>query len=1707
MSISFNMEDGNIIINDFSGSSSHVSNVSVIPSFPTLSGHVPTLGSLIQVPNGIGGLLYIGDGQNWVPAGSAAGISVLNAGPGITLTPSPILGPVGTISLTSNVINFSDTLTIGASSSTATLGGAAVSFHVIAGSIGPTELQPTGVTAGQYGPGPAYPNGNVPYFQVDVDGRLEVAGTTAFGGDIIGNVQTVTVTGLQTRSVSNAAPANGNTLIWDSGTSKWTPQNSGPIIITDTTAPLTYYPTFVSTTGTGVKNINIDSASLSYIVGATGNANSLTLGTTIAIGTTTGTASALSTDSISIGRSSGTGTSASSANIMMGAFAGNSTMTGGSNLGIGNSTLGLNTSGFQNVGIGGSSLLQNTTGVANTAVGYNSLSANTTGQLNCAFGASSLKENISGGSNVAVGISNQWDGNFNVTVGISSAGGTIFTAGENVSQTGTTITSDSPVFASFQVGYTIIYNGGANRALITAYTSPTQVSGTPSQTIPLTGSWTILAVANENVTIGQQSMAQCNSSGNVAIGAKSLAGFSVRAVTGGNNVCIGLNSVRTLHDGTENSFTGTNSGLNLLSNCNNNVANGSNVLKSRISVSNCVALGFDSMRGVEFTATLPSTVTMNVSSVSSGSIYIGMVIYENIIGSASKALQIKTTVTSFISGTGGAGIYGVVATTPVSTPTVYYGTIDANAVESVAVGFQSLLAAGIGRQTAVGSRSLTAVTSGANNTGLGYFSGISITTGSDNTMIGNSAGSSLTTGSRNAALGSLCNIGSAISGAVTIGYSYTNTVSNTIVLAPNSTEVFRTLDPATGGFTNKKVKTIDATTTISLTPSIALGGYLEASAAGAITITIDTGANFDANTQLAGGLYTGLSFSCTVASSNVSGIITFAASAGITIKGSLTSLPNSTNTLLFYRTGAATWDVTIESGFFAQIPVTDTNAAATYYPTFVSVTGTGLKTLNIDSAVFRFTVGATPAANCLVLGSTIAIGTTGGVAFATGSAAVSIGVFSSAAGSSSISIGSGASTTLGNGIAVGNGASSTAGNATSIGRSATTSATAALAVGDGATATGLSSLSIGQNANTSLNNGIAIGTGSSATTQNSIAIGTSAAASTSSVTISIGLFSSASGPSSLSIGQNSITTLNNGIAIGTSTITTAANAMSIGRIANASGTTSIAIGDAANASGNTSIAFGAGSNASAQASIVIGNNAGSTASTGLNNIAIGTSSLTANTSGQSNVCVGRSTMSANTTGTQNCAFGVLAMQGNITGSDNAAFGTSSLNNNISGGLNCGYGSSSLLNNISGNNNCAYGGNAVSNNTTGSNNTGVGFNALRNQGVLRYTIGTASQSTTTITGGGGTLWRANMVGGTIVFANLVQAPITAFVSATQLTSTTSQTVANQAYAIYYGPLTNNTGTVSQTTTTVTGVGTAFTSAMVSGWIVYSTGQVAQITAFTNSTTLTVTPSQTVAAGTTFILYFSTISDNSAFGNSALFTNTTAGQLCAFGSNALLNSTATQQCAFGYNSLSSATNGGSNSAFGYISGSSVTSGTDNTILGNSAGTTLTTGSKNSILGSLCNIGPSVNGALVLGYSYTNTVANTAVLAPNGTEVFRTLDPTTGGFTNASLKNSTGTSSFTLTPTFALGGYVEATAAGAIAIAIDTGANFDANAQLAGGLYVGLSFRCTVISSNATGAITFSAGAGITIKGVSARPVNNGDTLLFYRTGAATWDVVIG
>ena len=171
--------------------------------------------------------------------------------------------------------------------------------------------------------------------------------------------------------------------------------------------------------------------------------------------------------------------------------------------------------------------------------------------------------------------------------------------------------------------------------------------------------------------------------------------------------------------------------------------------------------------------------------------------------------------------------------------------------------------------------------------------------------------------------------------------------------------------------------------------------------------------------------------------------------------------------------------------------------------------------------------------------------------------------------------------------------------------------------------------------------------------------------------------------------------------------------------------------------------------------------------------------------------------------------------------------------------------------------------AVFNNNVGiATTTPANYLSVANS-TAQYNTGKASQSGILITGVGTTFTSA-MVGGTIVFSNGASAPITLFNSATALTSSVSQSVSSPpglAFNIYYpglevtsqgrvgmgtslpaAPLDEEVsipGTVSSSSTTVTGTNTTFTKTFAVGDLLYSNGQASTVSAIASDTSLTTT----------------------------------------------------------------------------------------------------------------------------------------------------------------------------------------------------------------------------------------------------------------------------
>lgn len=145
--------------------------------------------------------------------------------------------------------------------------------------------------------------------------------------------------------------------------------------------------------------------------------------------------------------------------------------------------------------------------------------------------------------------------------------------------------------------------------------------------------------------------------------------------------------------------------------------------------------------------------------------------------------------------------------------------------------------------------------------------------------------------------------------------------------------------------------------------------------------------------------------------------------------------------------------------------------------------------------------------------------------------------------------------------------------------------------------------------------------------------------------------------------------------------------------------------------------------------------------------------------------------------------------------------------------------------------------------------------------LKYTTGTADSTVNPAGGsfinGSGTSFSPDMIGGTIVYASGATLDITGYVSPTQLLSSSSGVNPNQSYEIYNGTLYRK-NTISQSGTTVTLDDLLFTSGfknnMIGGTIIYSNGQVVDVTDLQNSITLTASAPLTINSSS-YKLYYS------------------------------------------------------------------------------------------------------------------------------------------------------------------------------------------------------------------------------------------------------------
>ena len=108
-------------------------------------------------------------------------------------------------------------------SNTAPANGQALVWNSISATWQPGTVSGSGAVSSIFGRTGAVTAQAGDYNFSQISGSLGSNQFPAAGGDLSGGLTAATVTGIQNRAVSNTAPANGQTLVWNAGVSAWQP--------------------------------------------------------------------------------------------------------------------------------------------------------------------------------------------------------------------------------------------------------------------------------------------------------------------------------------------------------------------------------------------------------------------------------------------------------------------------------------------------------------------------------------------------------------------------------------------------------------------------------------------------------------------------------------------------------------------------------------------------------------------------------------------------------------------------------------------------------------------------------------------------------------------------------------------------------------------------------------------------------------------------------------------------------------------------------------------------------------------------------------------------------------------------------------------------------------------------------------------------------------------------------------------------------------------------------------------------------------------------------------------------------------------------------------------------------------------------------------------------------------------------------------------
>jgi len=402
---------------------------------------------------------------------------------------------------------------------------------------------------------------------------------------------------------------------------------------------------------------------------------------------------------------------------------------------MGSGALAANTIGTRNVAVGYKALNANTDSSFQTAIGENSMLI-TTGSDNTAIGSNTLLNNIAGGANTALGsiaLLDNISGNGNI--GIGQGGGRDLTTGHN----NICIGNDG-----------IAANDGVIRIGTLTEQTNTFIQGIHGVT-PAGSTQTVTIDSNGemgsiNTTVGDV-VGPSTITDNAIVRFDTTTGKLIQEslITIDNNGDFSKSGTLFIHDqGTDNIGIGLGA-VDVISSGQGNVGIGPNALGAHTIGNNCVAIGLDTLSastGVVRSIAIGRKTLQSSTSTTGKNICIGAFGMDILTTGDNNVAIGDNIMRACLTGSRNVAIgSGDVM-----------GSSD-DAFDNVAVGYISLSTNIIGdSNVAVGSNSLL-LSTGSNNTGIGYQSLDSVSTGTDNIALGYTAGNLLTTGNNNICIG------------------------------------------------------------------------------------------------------------------------------------------------------------------------------------------------------------------------------------------------------------------------------------------------------------------------------------------------------------------------------------------------------------------------------------------------------------------------------------------------------------------------------------------------------------------------------------------------------------------------------------------------------------------------------------------------------------------------------------------------------------------------------------------------------------------------------------------------------------------------------------------------------------------------------------------------------------------------------------------